>query len=138
MRPAHGFTLQAISTQGATATEVGRRLGVSKQAAAKTVDRLVALRYVQRRDNDEDRRQKTVQLTERGYDAPYRSALIFDRIREAWAESLGLERVRAIESDLRRMAPASASTWPAGGPLVLQSERQHTQPPSSRRASRKQ
>jgi hypothetical protein len=34
IRPAHGFAMQAIGLQGATASEVGRRLGVSKQAAA--------------------------------------------------------------------------------------------------------
>ena len=36
-RPAHGFALQAIGPDGITATELGRRLGVSKQAAAKTI-----------------------------------------------------------------------------------------------------
>ncbi|NUL07810.1 MarR family transcriptional regulator, partial [Streptomyces lunaelactis] len=43
VRPAYGFAMQAIGAGGATASEVGRRLGVSKQAAGKTVDRLVAL-----------------------------------------------------------------------------------------------
>src|SRR6201995_5904962 len=40
MRPAHGFTMQAIGLTGTTSGELGRRLGVSKQAAGKTVDRL--------------------------------------------------------------------------------------------------
>src|SRR3984885_10980260 len=48
MRPAHGFAMQAIGFSGATATEVGRRLGISKQAAGKTVERLEALGYVER------------------------------------------------------------------------------------------
>ena len=43
MRPAYGFAMQAIGRDGATASELGRRLGVSKQAAGKTVDRLVQL-----------------------------------------------------------------------------------------------
>src|SRR5258707_14036679 len=38
VRPAHGFALQAIGLDGATATEAGRRRGVSKQAAGKTID----------------------------------------------------------------------------------------------------
>jgi DNA-binding MarR family transcriptional regulator len=107
LRPAHGFAMQAIGAEGATATEVGRRLGVSKQAAAKTVDRLVALGYAERRGDADDRRQKTVLLTERGFDALYRSAVIFDQIRSAWAAALGVERVRALETDLQRMAPAA-------------------------------
>jgi len=43
LRPAHGFALQAIGHGGATATETGRRLGVSKQAAGKTIERLEEL-----------------------------------------------------------------------------------------------
>src|SRR5580658_491145 len=35
-RPVHGFALQAIGPEGVTVSELGRRLGVSKQAAAKT------------------------------------------------------------------------------------------------------
>jgi hypothetical protein len=35
LRPAHGFTMQAIGLEGATASELGRRLGVSKQARAR-------------------------------------------------------------------------------------------------------
>jgi hypothetical protein len=30
LRPAHGFAMQAIGMAGATATETGRRLGISK------------------------------------------------------------------------------------------------------------
>ena len=48
MRPAHGFAMQAIGLRGATATEAGRRLGISKQAAGKTIDRLEELGYVRR------------------------------------------------------------------------------------------
>src|SRR5260370_22279294 len=55
VRPAHGFALQAIGLGGATATEAGRRLGVSKQAAGKTIDRLEELGYVHRSGDDADR-----------------------------------------------------------------------------------
>jgi hypothetical protein len=34
LRPVHGFALQAVGRDGATVSEIGRRLGVSKQAAA--------------------------------------------------------------------------------------------------------
>src|SRR5258706_14260221 len=50
VRPAYGFAMQAIGRDGATASEVGRRLGISKQAAGKTVDRLESLGYAQRGD----------------------------------------------------------------------------------------
>src|SRR6201982_2429505 len=56
VRPAHGFALQAIGLGGATAAETGRRLGISKQAAGKTIDRLEELGYVRRSGDDADRR----------------------------------------------------------------------------------
>ena len=48
VRPAHGYAFQAIGASGATATELGRRLGVTKQAAGQMVDELVRLGYVVR------------------------------------------------------------------------------------------
>src|ERR1700688_1904466 len=76
MRPAHGFAMQAIGSGGATATEVGRRLGISKQAAGKTVERLESLGYVQRAGDGADRRRKLVRLTPRGIEALTLSAAI--------------------------------------------------------------
>jgi DNA-binding MarR family transcriptional regulator len=105
MRPAHGFALQAIGFSGATATEVGRRLGISKQAAGKTIERLEALGYVQRAGDGVDRRRKLVRLTPRGTEALTLSAEIFDRIRARWAQTLGRERVDDLEAGLRTMAP---------------------------------
>jgi DNA-binding MarR family transcriptional regulator len=69
MRPAHVFAMQAIGFSGATATEVGRRLGISKQAAGKTVERREALGYVERAGDGADRRRKLVRLTPRGIEA---------------------------------------------------------------------
>src|SRR6195952_1189273 len=84
VRPSYGFAMQAIGQRGATATEIGQRLGVSKQAAGKTVDRLEALGYVIRADDANDGRRKLVRLTERGLDSLHRSAVIFDQLEAAW------------------------------------------------------
>jgi DNA-binding MarR family transcriptional regulator len=45
VRPAYGFAMLAIGRVGATASELGRRLGISKQAAGKTIDRLENLGF---------------------------------------------------------------------------------------------
>ncbi|WP_371773636.1 MarR family winged helix-turn-helix transcriptional regulator [Streptomyces sp. NBC_01438] len=108
LRPAHGYALQAVGRDGATASEIGRRLGVSKQAAGKTVDRLEALGYVERADDPQDGRRKLVRLTPRGIDVLARSAAGFDRLRAEWVRVLGAERVAALEADLRTMASAEA------------------------------
>jgi DNA-binding MarR family transcriptional regulator len=106
LRPMHGFVLQAIGSRGTTAVELGRRLGISKQAAGKTVDTLEHLGYVERGSDPADARRKIVRLTERGVDSLVRSARIFDDLRGGWAKTLGEERLRALETDLRAVTPA--------------------------------
>lgn len=108
LRPAHGFAMQAVGTFGATAADVGRRLGVSKQAAGKTIDRLVELGYVERGGESADRRRKLVRLTARGTEALMLSAGAFEHVRARWAALLGADRVAALEADLRRAAPGPA------------------------------
>lgn len=107
VRPAHGFALQAIGGHGATASEMGRRLGISKQAAGKTVDRLERLGYVERVDDRTDARRKLVRLTPWGVDCLSTSALIFDDLRAKWAQTLGAERLADVETALRTVVPSA-------------------------------
>ncbi|MFI6420173.1 MarR family winged helix-turn-helix transcriptional regulator [Streptomyces sp. NPDC050842] len=113
LRPAHGFAMQAIGAGGApggaTASDIGRRLGVSKQAAGKTVDRLLTLGYAERADDPADARRKLVRLTPRGRDALARSAAIFDELRAEWVAALGADRVRDVETALRNVVPAETA-----------------------------
>jgi DNA-binding MarR family transcriptional regulator len=108
LRPAHGFAMQAVGTFGATAADVGRRLGVSKQAAGKTIDRLTELGYVERGGDSADRRRKLVRLTPRGIEALTLSAAAFDNVRARWSGLLGADRLAALEADLRAAAPGQA------------------------------
>jgi DNA-binding MarR family transcriptional regulator len=105
VRPLHGFVFQAIGVEGTTAVELGRRLGVSKQAAGKTLDALERMGYVVREPDPGDARRKRVRLTARGVDCLRRSARIFNQLRAGWAETLGEERLRALEDDLRAVTP---------------------------------
>ncbi|WP_234334844.1 MarR family winged helix-turn-helix transcriptional regulator [Streptomyces sp. NRRL S-118] len=120
VRPAYGFALQAIGAGGATASEVGRRLGVSKQAAGKTVDRLVTLGYAERADDPTDARRKLVRLTPRGLDCLALSAAVFEELRSEWATALGTQRLHDLEDALRTAVPAGtafrldAASWLGG------------------------
>lgn len=108
LRPMHGFMFQAIGSHGTTAAELGRRLGISKQAAAKHIDALERLGYVERGHDPADARSKIVRLTDRGMDSLARSAAIFNDLRDRWAKIFGEERLRALESDLRKVTPDDA------------------------------
>lgn len=103
-RPIHGFALQALGSGGTTITDLGRRLGVSKQAAAKTVIGLEHLEYVERRRNPHDRRAALIRRTSRGDELLALSAEVFEGLRERWICELGVDRVRGLESDLERIS----------------------------------
>jgi DNA-binding MarR family transcriptional regulator len=107
VRPVHGFAMQAIGVHGASASEIGRRLGVSKQAAGKTVDRLATLGYVERVDDPRDARSKLIRLTPRGVDSLRQAAEIFEQLRASWVARLGIEQVRSIETSLRTVVPGT-------------------------------
>jgi DNA-binding MarR family transcriptional regulator len=115
VRPAYGFAMQAIGAEGATASDLGRRLGVSKQAAGKTIDRLLSLGYAERADDPADARRKLIRLTPHGFDALARSAAIFDELRAEWARTIGPDRLRDLESALRTVTPPGSIRLDAAG-----------------------
>jgi DNA-binding MarR family transcriptional regulator len=99
-RPVHGFALQAIGPDGVTVSELGRRLGVSKQAAGKTVASLEDAGYVTRSRHPSDARAWNLIRTPRGIEMLVLSAEIFDQLRGRWVDELGSPRVQALETDL--------------------------------------
>jgi DNA-binding MarR family transcriptional regulator len=103
-RPLHGFALQALGAEGATLSELGRRLGVTKQAAAKTVAGLERLGYVERAPHPEDGRATIVRRAPRGEEMLERSREAFDAIRAEWSRRLGAARLTELEGDLQALA----------------------------------
>jgi DNA-binding MarR family transcriptional regulator len=102
-RPLHGFALQAIGPEGSTASELGRRLGVSKQAAAKTVASLEKVGYVRREPDPGDARAVRLQRTARGEEMLALSAAFFETYHARLAQTLGPRRLAALEDGLEGM-----------------------------------
>jgi len=107
-RPMHGFVCQAVGLEGASAVQVGQRLGISKQAAGKLIAALEQAGYVTREPDGRDARRKLVRLSARGRDFLARSTEIFDELRGDWAAVLGEERMGALEDDLRRVTAGAS------------------------------
>jgi DNA-binding MarR family transcriptional regulator len=103
-RPLHGFALQAIGPDGSTASELGRRLGVSKQAAAKTVAALESVGYVCREPDLRDGRAVRLVRTARGEEMLALSAAFFESYRAGLTHAMGRNRVAELENDLQQMA----------------------------------
>jgi DNA-binding MarR family transcriptional regulator len=100
-RPLHGFAMQAVGSGGVTTSELGRRLGISKQGAAKTAAGLERLGYLTREPDPEDARAVLLKPTKRGTEFLSLSAEIFDDLRGDWADALGAKRLAGLEDDLR-------------------------------------
>lgn len=107
-RPAHGLALQALGPEAISVSELGRRLGVSKQAAAKTAVRLEALGYVTRRDDPRDARARLVARSERGEALLRESARLLAEQQRAWISALGEDRYAATVAGLRVLAEGSS------------------------------
>lgn len=112
-RPAHGFALQAVGP-GATATEVAARLGVSKQAAAKTLAALEVDGYVARGADPHDARRKVVVLTDRGRDLLAESVRAFEVVVGRWRERVGDSTVDQLQAALARLGVAGSAKLDLG------------------------
>lgn len=107
VRPVHDFALRAIVTGADNASELGRRLSVSKQAAAKTLAQLEERGYVTREDDPTDARRKRVRVTKRGLAVMREGERIFDELREQWAQRIGPAKLRTLEKQLAELLGSS-------------------------------
>ena len=100
VRPVHEFALRAIDGGAETASELGRRLAVSKQAAAKTISALETLGYVDRESDPGDARRKPLRVTARGHELMAVGSGLFDDVRERWAAQIGADELDRLQSHL--------------------------------------
>ena len=99
-RPVNGFAIRAIVSGADTASELGRRLTISKQAAAKIVVGLQESGYVEIETDPSDARRKRLRVTEHGFDMLRASEAIFDKLRAQWATKIAAAKLRDMESNL--------------------------------------
>ena len=103
VRPVHDFALQAILTGADNASELGRRMSVTKQTAAKTIAVLEERGYVAREPDPTDGRRMRLQVTDRGHAMLREGEAIFDELRERWEKQAGADAVGNVERTLQRL-----------------------------------
>ena len=108
-RPGHDFAMRAIAAGADNASALGRRLSVTKQAAAKTIALLKQRGYVGIDLDIQDGRRKRLQLTPRGYEVLHTGEEILNRLRHQWAEQIGSKKLAVIETALTDRLQASPS-----------------------------
>jgi len=107
VRPVHDFTMRAIAAGADNASELGRRLSVSKQAASKTVAVLEERGYVTRGADPLDARRKRLQVTDLGFEVMRVGEAVFDELRDHWKQKIGAQQLERLESDLATLVGAS-------------------------------
>jgi|SRR4051794_18029375 DNA-binding MarR family transcriptional regulator len=103
VRASHEFALRAIDEGADTASALGRRLGLSKQAAAKTIATLQDMGYVERTQDPTDARRKRITVTPRGHAMVSTGAALFDDVRERWAAQIGVRALAQLEARLAEL-----------------------------------
>jgi DNA-binding MarR family transcriptional regulator len=107
VRPVHDFAMRAIAAGADNASELGRRLSVSKQAAAKTVAVLEERGYVARGADPLDARRKRLQVTALGFEVMREGEAVFDELRDKWKRKIGAKQLERLETDLTALVGAS-------------------------------
>ena len=100
IRPIHDFALHSIVAGADTASELASELGVSKQAASKTVAFLESEGYVSTAPDERDTRRRRFTVTEHGHALLRTGQRVFDDLRDRWAERIGVEELERVEAAL--------------------------------------
>jgi DNA-binding MarR family transcriptional regulator len=108
VRPADEFALRAVDGGADTASELARRLSISKQAAAQRIAILQQLGYVDRAVDPTDARRKRLQVTPRGYEMMRIGGVLLNDMRNRWAAEIGPSELEALEAHLARLTAGTA------------------------------
>lgn len=116
VRAVHDFAMRAILAGADSSVELGRRLSVSKQAAAKTIIALEERGYVARETDPQDARRKRLAVTPLGLEVLNTGEQIFNSIRKEWEDRIGVSKVATLERELRTLVggstdPVDTASW---------------------------
>ena len=100
VRPTHDYAMRAIDLGADSASQLGRALSVSKQAAAKTIAVLLERGFVVSEDDPADGRRKRIRVTDLGHEVMREGERIFDELRNTWGEQVGHKQLAQLEEQL--------------------------------------
>src|ERR1700689_1410547 len=103
IRPAQEFALQAILSGADNASDLGRRMSVTKQAAAKTIAALEERNYVGREPDAADKRRMHLYVTGHGLAMLREGEEIFDKLRRQWEKKVGADALSQVETTRRQL-----------------------------------
>lgn len=118
-RPVHDFAMRAILAGADSASDLGRRMSVSKQAAAKTIATLIERGFVSREADPADARRKRLLVTSTGLKALREGEAIFEQLRAQWEQQIGSRELALLETQLTALVGDHAIRLDAPGAAAL-------------------
>src|SRR5215469_13119514 len=118
VRPVHDFAMRAIADGADNASELGRRLSIAKQSAAKTIAVLEERGYVAREKDPRDARRKRLEVTALGFEVMRQGEEIFDELRDQWKRQVGAAGFEAFEKNLAALVGAPSVRFDTPGWLA--------------------
>ena len=106
VRPVHDFAMRAIADGADSASDLGRRLSITKQSAARTIGVLQERGYVAREPDPRDARRKRLVVTPLGFEVLRTGEAIFDELRAKWATEIGAAELERLEGPLTALLGA--------------------------------
>jgi DNA-binding MarR family transcriptional regulator len=103
------FVIRAVARSGAALSEIADELAVSKQAASKLIDLLVARGFIDRSADPSDRRRITLTLTRRGKKAVEAVEAGTARVDAALADALSPDEMAGFRAGLNALVNLSGT-----------------------------
>lgn len=118
VRHSWGFVMGRLSAGPASVNELATFLGVSKQAASKTIEHMEAHGLVRVAPHPDDGRRKMVDMTSEGERFLRDVQEIYSEIEASWAEQMGPGDLELIRSSLVTfLTDLNGGTLPPPAPL---------------------
>jgi len=103
IKAAYGYVFRSLLREDLTTTKFGARLGITTQGAAKLIDEMERLGYIEKHQHPEDARVKVLRLAPRGRQAVAEARRIHLDLEQRLAERYGAEDVAAMRRVLEAM-----------------------------------
>lgn len=105
VRESHGYVVQHLIAGDLSISDLARRMGVTQQAASKTIAEMVRLGVLEATAGD-DRRAKAIRISKRGWESIRLSRQARARMNRRIAKMIGSESYHRTKTDLIRCLTA--------------------------------
>ena len=89
IRPAHDPVFATLPSEGARASDMANRAGITKQSMGEAIRDMVALGLVEMTEDPSDRRAKLVTFTEAGMEVAQGGKRYMYQLEQEWIEKFG-------------------------------------------------